>query len=105
MRARDTGRATKQGAFIKAGCPEATITITLWNEGPEAYAPDVFGNEIIIERRIGKTASYAIKTARGRKIGHRREDLDAVLEALQINAANPITVMTQAGRRLSSLSS
>ena len=105
MRARDTGRATNQAAFIKAGCPEATITITLWTEGPEAYAPDVFGDEIIIERRIGRTASYAIKTALARKIGHRREDLDAVLKALQINAANPITVMTQVGHRLSSLQS
>ena len=105
VRARDTGRATNQAAFIKAGCPEATITITLWNEGPEAYAPDIFGTEIIIERRIGKTASYAIKTAHGRKIGHRREDLDAVLEALQINAANPITVMTQVGHCLISLPS
>lgn len=98
VKARETGRAASQQAFIKANCHEARISITLWNEGPEAYLPDVFGDEIIIDRRIGKTASYSIKSATGRKIGHRREDLDAVLDALQINAANPITVMTQVRR-------
>ena len=95
MKARDTGRATSQQAFVKAGCHEARVTITLWNEGPEAYLPELYGNEIIIERRIGKTASYSIKTASGRKVGHRRDELESILEALQINASNPITVMTQ----------
>lgn len=95
MKARETGRATSQGAFIKAGCPEARISITLWNEGPEAYLPETYGKAIIIERRIGKSASYTIRNAEGRKVGNRRDELEAILDALQINAANPITVMTQ----------
>ncbi len=95
VKARETGRATGQQAFIKANCPEARITITLWNEGPEAYLPDTFGNQIIIERRIGNTASYTIRNADGQKMGSRRDELDAILDGLQINAANPITVMTQ----------
>lgn len=95
VRARDTGRGTSQAGFIKAGCPEARISITLWNEGPEAYLPDTYGDEIIIERRIGRSASYTIKTADGRKVGSRKDELEAILDALQINAANPITVMTQ----------
>ena len=93
--ARETGRGTSQAGFIKAGCPEARISITLWNEGPEAYLPDIYGDEIIIERRIGKTAKYSIKNATGQKVGSRKDELEAILEALQINAANPITVMTQ----------
>lgn len=95
VKARETGRAASQQEFIKAGCHEARITITLWNEGPEAYLPELYGGEIVIERRIGRSASYAIRTADGSRVGHRRDELDAILEALQINAANPITVMTQ----------
>ena len=52
-------------------------------------------NEIIIERRIGRSASFSIMSAKGKKLGHKREDLDIILEALSINAANPIAVMTQ----------
>lgn len=99
MKARETGRATGQQAFIKANCHEARVSITLWNEGAEAYLPNVYGKEIIIDRRIGKTASISIKTSSGRKVGHRRDELDAILDALQINAANPITVMTQVSPR------
>ena len=98
VRARDTGRGTSQVGFIKAGCHEARISITLWNEGPEAYLPEVYGDEIIIERRVGRNANYTIKNADGRKVGSRKDELEAILEALQINAANPITVMTQVNK-------
>lgn len=35
----------------------AQLTITLANEGPEAFKPEVYGNEIQIIRRIGSRQS------------------------------------------------
>ena len=96
VKARETGRATTQGSFIKSGCPEAVITISLWNEGPDAYLPEIYGDEIVVERRITQRSSqFTIRGANGKKVGTRRSDLDAILETLSINAANPIAVMTQ----------
>eukprot|EP00884_Botryococcus_braunii_P004090 jgi/Botrbrau1/13682/Bobra.0378s0013.1 len=93
--ARETGRASSQTAFIRTGAHEAKIVIALWNEGPDAYRAREFGKEVIIERIIGKTSSWALKSARGIKIGKRRADLDDLLSYFSIDGSNPISVMTQ----------
>ena len=36
-----------------------------------------------------------MQDGRGRKVGGKKDDLDEILSALSINAANPIAVMTQ----------
>lgn len=36
--ARKTGRASKQANFIREGCSQATIAVTLWNEVSAGFA-------------------------------------------------------------------
>ncbi|KAK9816925.1 hypothetical protein WJX72_007128 [[Myrmecia] bisecta] len=97
VRAADTGRGTKQRAFIKEGCQQAAVTVKLWNPAthPDAYQPAKFGNFIIVEKRFGKTTSWAVRNEHGKKIYDKKSDLDDMLSALNINGSNPIAVMTQ----------
>ena len=53
-----TGRATNLAQMIREGSPgPAVVRVTLRNEGDSAYQPSVFGNRIVIERTISKTAA------------------------------------------------
>ena len=51
-RASDTKRAKKQTEFIRTDCTKAVIKIELWNDGPEGYKRQVFGDRIIFEKTI-----------------------------------------------------
>lgn len=100
VQARKTGRATSQKGFIRTGAHEAVVRVTVWNKpyaGKEAFQHEVYGDWITVERRISQSSASAwlLKDCRGRTVGRRREELDAMLSVLGINAANPVTVMTQ----------
>ncbi|KAK9825963.1 hypothetical protein WJX74_001617 [Apatococcus lobatus] len=96
--ARKTGRASKQANFIKEGCSQALIAVTLWNEGRDAFRPEAYGKFITIERRVHYSGSsnFTLKDWRGRKVqGAARDELDRLTGHLNLDASNPITVMTQ----------
>jgi structural maintenance of chromosomes protein 6 len=98
--ARKTGRATSQKCFIRTGAQEAIIRVTIWNKpyfGKDAFQHERYGDSITVERRIslGSYSSWALKDSHGRTIARKREDLDSMIAVLGINAANPVTVMTQ----------
>ncbi|KAL4422537.1 hypothetical protein ABPG75_008734 [Micractinium tetrahymenae] len=101
VKASTTGRANSFKRLIRTGTNEATIRVTVWNrpyKGFDAYRHDLFGDTITVERRIanvGTASSYVLKGADGRVHGRKREDLDNMLQALGLNAANPVCVMTQ----------
>jgi chromosome segregation ATPase len=38
--ARETSRARSFPAFVKEGCSEARVHVTLWNVGEDAFMPD-----------------------------------------------------------------
>jgi chromosome segregation ATPase len=98
-------RATKHGKnaslskLIRTGHDEALIKVTLWNKPSgdyEAYRHDVYGDSITIERRITQKAhSWAFKCANGTVASRKREELENILRTLNLNASNPVTVMTQ----------
>jgi hypothetical protein len=99
VKASKMGRASSLKHLIRYGASEAVVRVTLWNrpyQGHDAFQHDLYGDAVTVERRIGATSTaWALKGADGRVRGRRREDLDALLAALSLNAANPITVMTQ----------
>jgi len=71
--------------------------VKLRNGGPDAYRPQTFGDTITIERRVTRdgTGSYKIKSADGRLISARREDLIAIMDHVAIQVDNPLNVLSQ----------
>ncbi|PPS07469.1 hypothetical protein GOBAR_AA13169 [Gossypium barbadense] len=59
-RARETQRASKLKEFIKTGCSYATVQVDIKNEGVDSFKPEIFGDTIIIERRISDTTSSTV---------------------------------------------
>ncbi|CAI0404527.1 unnamed protein product, partial [Linum tenue] len=65
-RAKGTQRASTLKDFIKTGCSHATVEVVIKNEGHDAFKHDIYGNSIILERRINQTAgSMTLKDHRG----------------------------------------
>ncbi|CAF2313380.1 unnamed protein product [Rotaria sp. Silwood2] len=74
----------------------AQLTITLANEGLEAYKPELYGEEIQIIRRIGSRQSgYKILGANRKVISTRKETIDEIIQALSISPENPLCVLHQ----------
>mmetsp|Transcript_40647 Transcript_40647/g.102878 ORF Transcript_40647/g.102878 Transcript_40647/m.102878 type:complete len:1107 (-) Transcript_40647:369-3689(-) len=95
VRASDTGRSNSLGNFIKTGAHHAMIAVTVFNTGQDAYQPELYGDFITVERRIGAQSGFVLKNASGRKVASGRNALTAMLDALNLNASNPVAVLTQ----------
>ena len=98
-------KATKHGKnaslakLIRTGMDEALVRVTIWNKPTddyEAYRHDVYGDSITIERRIThRSHTWAIKSHDDKIISRKKDELENILHALNLNASNPVTVMTQ----------
>ncbi|KAJ1302116.1 hypothetical protein OPQ81_000947 [Rhizoctonia solani] len=99
-RSASTGRGTGLKSFIKEGEGVAEVTITLKNEGLDAYRPDVYGDSIRITRRFTDkgSSSYIIKGAKDkfkRTISTKREELTNITDHMNLQVDNPVVVLTQ----------
>ncbi len=56
-----------------------------------------YGKEMTIERRIRRTpgGTYRLLNEWGVSVSTKREDLDSMLDHFSINAANPLSIITQ----------
>lgn len=101
-KAATTGRGNGLKSFIQEGKTWAEVTITLKNEGPEAYKKDIYGDGIIITRRFTSTGTSGYKI-RGKKdakiISDKKEELSAILDHMGIQVDNPLNVLTQDAAR------
>ena len=98
-------KATKHGKnaslskLIRTGQDEAVVNVTIWNKPTrdhEAFRHDVYGDFITIERRITqKSHTWAFKSASGKVVSRKKDELEQILQTLNLNASNPVTVMTQ----------
>ncbi|KAG2589581.1 hypothetical protein PVAP13_5NG371900 [Panicum virgatum] len=80
-RAKNTQRAASLKDFIKTGCSYASILVDINNHGEDAFKHEVFGNVIILERRITESSSSTVlKDQHGRKVAHRKDDLVEIIE-------------------------
>ncbi|CAF4297799.1 unnamed protein product, partial [Rotaria magnacalcarata] len=94
--ARTTGRTTNVQSFIRKGDTHAELSITLANEGAEAYKPEIYGKNIHIIQRIGaKQSSYKILGENRQVISTRKETIDEINQALSISPENPLCVLHQ----------
>ena len=72
------------------------------NEGPEAFKPDVYGRQIVIERTIEKNGSsnYKFRAERNGKImAHKKEELTQISQNFSIIIDSPLTILTQDNAR------
>ncbi|XP_073004017.1 structural maintenance of chromosomes protein 6B-like isoform X3 [Typha latifolia] len=95
-RAKGTQRAATLKDFIKTGCSFAAIFVHVKNQGEDAFKHEVYGDSIIIERRITESASSIfLKDYQGRKVAHRKDDLQELIDHFNIDVENPCVIMSQ----------
>ncbi|KIK69693.1 hypothetical protein GYMLUDRAFT_186975 [Collybiopsis luxurians FD-317 M1] len=97
-----TGRGSGLKSFIREGQSASEVTISLKNQGDEAYKPHEYGKSILITRRFTKEGSSTWKI-RGVKsnqiISTKREELSAICDHMNIQVDNPMNVLTQDAAR------
>lgn len=76
---------------------KAVITVTLANEGDNAYRPDVYLKNIIVERSITKSsAPYSFRATKdGKIVANKKEELSRILDHFGIHVDSPLTILTQ----------
>ncbi|TFL02324.1 P-loop containing nucleoside triphosphate hydrolase protein [Pterulicium gracile] len=92
-----TGRGNGLKAFVREGDSQATVELTLKNQGDEAYKPDLYGKSILIIRKFTKdgSASWKICSADRTVISNQRQELSAICDHMNIQVDNPMSVLTQ----------
>lgn len=95
-RARGTQRAATLKDFIKTGCSYSSILVEIKNQGDDAFKPEIYGDLIIIERRITEShSSTVLKDHQGKKVSSRRDELRELVEHYNIDVENPCVIMSQ----------
>ncbi|CAH8255156.1 unnamed protein product [Arabidopsis lyrata] len=87
-RARGTQRAATLKDFIKTGCSYALVHVELKNQGEDAFKPEIYGDTLIIERRISDSTSLTV-------LKDHQEELRQLVEHYNIDVENPCVIMSQ----------
>ncbi|ORX60808.1 P-loop containing nucleoside triphosphate hydrolase protein [Piromyces finnis] len=92
-----TQRATSLKGLIKEGKNNGSVTIKIRNKGHDAYKPEIYGERIIIERRLSKDGvnGYKIKNSSGKVIASNRKELNNILDHMCIQVDNPMNILNQ----------
>uniref|UniRef100_A0A5S6QJL6 SMC_N domain-containing protein n=2 Tax=Trichuris muris TaxID=70415 RepID=A0A5S6QJL6_TRIMR len=90
-------RSNRAVEYVRYGQRMAEIIIALSNDGPCAYMPNEYGNEIIVHRRLYRASGsrYELKSANGRVVSTSVADLNAMLCYFNIHVRNPACILTQ----------
>jgi hypothetical protein len=79
------------------------VQVSLWNTGEDAYQHERFGDFLTVERVIklsgaqqNPSTKWKLLDHAGRKVSDSKKAIDDLLDHLNINAGNPLAVMTQA---------
>ena len=96
-RAGVTSRGNSLKTLIKTGKRAAEVAVTLRNSGTDAYRHRVYGDSIIVRRKLTLEGnnSYRICTIDGRVISTKREELDMILDYFNILVNNPVVTLNQ----------
>ncbi|NXC37501.1 SMC6 protein, partial [Campylorhamphus procurvoides] len=92
-----TNRGSSLKMFIRDGEASADISITLRNQGRDAFKPEVYGNSIIVNQHISQdgSRSYKLKSKSGTLISSKKEELIRILDHFNIQVDNPVSILTQ----------
>ncbi|KAF8625965.1 hypothetical protein AX17_006690 [Amanita inopinata Kibby_2008] len=96
-----TGRGSGLKSFIREGQSVSEITISIKNQGEEAYKPREYGKSIVITRRFTRDglSNWKIKSKDGRVVSTKREELAAICDHMNIQVDNPLNILTQDSAR------
>ncbi|KAF1626274.1 Structural maintenance of chromosomes protein 6, partial [Eudyptes filholi] len=92
-----TNRGSSLKMFVRDGETSADISITLRNQGRDAFKPEVYGGSIIVNQHINLdgSRSYRLKSKSGTLISSKKEELVGILDHFNIQVDNPVSVLTQ----------
>ncbi|NWW81143.1 SMC6 protein, partial [Climacteris rufus] len=93
-----TNRGSSLKMFIQKGETSADITITLRNQGRDAFKPELYGPSITVNQHINQdgSRSYKLKSKSGCIISSKKEELIGILDHFNIQVVdNPVTILTQ----------
>ncbi|KRZ78761.1 Structural maintenance of chromosomes protein 6 [Trichinella papuae] len=96
-RAVDTNRGLNLSDYVKEGESFAMVEITLCNSGVQSYQSDIYGDCIIVRRRIGANGSsrYSICNSNGIVVCRKYATLRLILSKMNIQPMNPAMILTQ----------
>lgn len=100
-KASDTNRGGSLKTFVKEGQDHGSIVVKIKNAGTDAYQPDLYGESIIVERVFSRSGSsgFKIKSALGRIISTKKQEVDEICEWYALQIGNPLTVLSQDNAR------
>ncbi|NXX79090.1 SMC6 protein, partial [Urocolius indicus] len=92
-----TNRGSSLKMFVRDGETSADISITLRNQGRDAFKPDVYGSSITVSQRINMdgSRSYRLKSKSGLLVSSKKEELIGLLDHFNIQVDNPVSILTQ----------
>ncbi|KAM9298712.1 structural maintenance of chromosomes protein 6 isoform 1-T1 [Morus bassanus] len=92
-----TNRGSSLKMFVRDGETSADISITLRNQGRDAFKPELYGGSIIVNQHINLdgSRSYKLKSKSGTIISSKKEELLGILDHFNIQVDNPVSVLTQ----------
>lgn len=96
-RAAQTSRGLSIKNFVKKGCSSGQVSVQLRNVGTDAYKHAVYGDSIIVERKITAEggSSYKIKSCEGKVISTSRTEVDHAVDHFNIQIDNPVSLLNQ----------
>ncbi|KAJ4317954.1 Structural maintenance of chromosomes protein 6 [Fusarium piperis] len=100
-KASDTNRGGSLKSFVKEGREQGSLVVKIKNAGSDAYQPDIYGESIIVERHFSKAGSsgFKIKSAAGRIISTKKQEVEEISEWYALQIGNPLTVLSQDNAR------
>ncbi|NXL18258.1 SMC6 protein, partial [Setophaga kirtlandii] len=92
-----TNRGSSLKMFIQKGATSADISITLRNQGRDAFKPELYGTSITVNQHINQDGSRTckLKSKSGTIISTKKDELIGMLDHFNIQVDNPVSVLTQ----------
>ncbi|KAJ3244969.1 Structural maintenance of chromosomes protein 6 [Chytriomyces hyalinus] len=94
-----TDRANAMDRLIMTDKSAAEIKLLIHNKGPDAFRPEVYGDTIIIKRKIVQagagSGSYVVQDSCEKVVATKRDEIDAICDYFNVNVTNPLSVLTQ----------
>ena len=97
-RAKATDRGSSAESLIKEGTSEARVSLKISNASEFPFKPELYGDAVIIERRIkrGAGGTYRLRSGDGKRVvSERKDEIEALCDHYNIHVSNPLAVLTQ----------